>query len=565
MQAATHLALAGLIGVTATGFGADLDVASGASLAVGSLLPDIDTTHSGLGKFVKPISGVIERKLGHRTLTHSLLGLVTLALVSSWLLLVHPPVYPWLLVGYASHVVLDTANVVGVPLLWPHPLQFWLVANRGWRVPYGSPREFAWLAAISLTAVALVPLSIDGFAPWFHRFLATPYGAVEDYLRWRDDYEVWADIVGVNLTLREDVNGRYRIIDALNTEALLVEDEMGRAYSVGLSQAHNITSRRIRVWRGERIVSATYRLDLAGRLVSDLIHALPKGAKRVYVNAALNLKGTVEDMPTLGTFDRMKRSGDTWKIRAATVGDLAPLSHLVIEGGNALIRAEYSPGAEMTGDLALATDIPLIKGHVLAIPNLPSLAGLIVNVGDKVVEGELIARYIDDAQLAVSQEEASAAEARIPELEKTIALETEAHQQAVANLKARLSEANERLERTRYLVARDAAPRARLMAAEADVREAEQALLVAKTSWTSRLHQLQSQLRQAQLTVARAQRSLATDIEKQWVRSPVAGVVSDVRLTGVTTRGVNLEVTILEGLLQEASPLPVGDAEGIRQ
>jgi membrane-bound metal-dependent hydrolase YbcI (DUF457 family) len=566
MRAATHLAVAGLTGVVATGFGAQFDVASGAALAVGSLLPDIDTQHSGLGKFCKPISGFIERKVGHRTLTHSLLGLALLALGASWLLLIHPPVYTWLLVGYATHLLLDTANVTGVPLFWPHRLQFWMVANRSWRVPYGSPREFTWLACISLAAVALVPLSLDGFAPWFHRFLATPYGAVEDYLRWRDDYEVWADISGVNLTLREDVNGRYRIIDALNTEALLVEDDMGRAYSVGLGQAHDITSRRIRVWRGEAIVASTYRLDLAGRLVSDLIHSLPKGARRVYVNAALNLKGHVEHIPTLGTFDRLKRHGNEWEIRAATIGDLAQLSHMAIEGGSALVRAEYSPGAQVAATLPLAVSLPPVKSHLLAIPNLPSLAGLVVSVGDEVAEGELIARYIDDTQLAVSEAEASAAEARIPELERTISLETQAHEQTVTDLKARLNEAREKLERTRYLVERDAAPRARLLAAEADVREAERALLAAETKWTTRLHQLQSQLRQANLTVARAQRNLAADVEKQWVRSPVSGVVSDVRLTGVTTRGVNLEVTILEGLEMRASPLPLplGEAEANR-
>ena len=74
MRAATHLATAGLTGVIATGFGADLTVASGAALAVGSLLPDIDTQHSGLGRLIKPLSGRLERTFGHRTITHSLLG-----------------------------------------------------------------------------------------------------------------------------------------------------------------------------------------------------------------------------------------------------------------------------------------------------------------------------------------------------------------------------------------------------------------------------------------------------------------------------------------------------------
>ena len=76
MRAATHLAFAGLTGVVASGFGAEPGVAGAAALAAGSLLPDLDTQHSGFGRMVKPLSGRLERRFGHRTITHSLLGLV---------------------------------------------------------------------------------------------------------------------------------------------------------------------------------------------------------------------------------------------------------------------------------------------------------------------------------------------------------------------------------------------------------------------------------------------------------------------------------------------------------
>lgn len=117
MRGATHLAFAGLVGVITSGFGATPDVASGAALAVGALLPDIDTTTSDLGKFVKPVSRILERRFGHRTITHSLLGMAALALATSWLLLIHPQAWVWLLLGVATHLILDTCNVVGVPFL----------------------------------------------------------------------------------------------------------------------------------------------------------------------------------------------------------------------------------------------------------------------------------------------------------------------------------------------------------------------------------------------------------------------------------------------------------------
>ena len=108
---------------------------------------------------------------------------------------------------------------------------------------------------IAVLAICLVPLSLDGFTPWFHRAMGTPYGAVEDYLRWRDAYEVFATVEGHNLLTNEDISGRFRVIDAINTETILVEDEQGRGYTVGLGQAVNIHSKTIKVWRGEEINS----------------------------------------------------------------------------------------------------------------------------------------------------------------------------------------------------------------------------------------------------------------------------------------------------------------------
>jgi hypothetical protein len=35
-------------------------------------------------------------------------------------------------------------------------------------------------------------------------------------------------------------------------------------------------------------------------------------------------------------------------------------------------------------------------------------------------------------------------------------------------------------------------------------------------------------------------------MQEQWVKSPVAGVVSDIRIQGVSVKGVTLEVMILE-------------------
>lgn len=546
MRAVTHLAFAGLTGVIAAGFGANPNTTGSAALALGALLPDIDTTHSGVGKWVKPLSSRLERRFGHRTITHSLLGTLILALLTSWLIPLHANIFWWLLIGYLSHLILDTANIIGVPLLYPLRLQFWMVHKRNWRVPYSSPKEFTWLGCITLTTLALMPLSIDGFGPWFHRALGTPYGAVEDYLMWRNNYEVWADITGTNLISNEDINGRYQIIDVLNTETLLIEDETGKAYSVGLGDQSNISSKKIQAWRGQKITSSTYRVDLTGRLVSDLINSLPKGAQSVHLNASLTLNN-YEDIPrAIGYFERIKNSGNKLELRSATIGDLAPLASHVIKSGSAIIRAEYSPGSEALATLSIANSTPNFKSHVLSIPNLPSLAGLTIDTGDEVQEGELIARYIDDKKLNQSQTQIEETKTQLPQLETQQQNELKEHQLKLQALEQTQQETKEQLERTHYLVSKGAEPPNQLSQAQHNLNKAENAVLLEKTRWTTRQNELQTQLRQAQLTLAKAEQAQQTEMQNQWVKAPITGLISDIRLTGITTKGINIEVMILE-------------------
>lgn len=110
---------------------------------VAALVPDLDNPRSKLGNGLSPmpspllnaltrplswllkaVSHTLFRTVGHRTLTHSLLGLgiFTLLALLAWQAL--PPgigreLFVALVAGYASHLVADSLNIPGVPLLWP--------------------------------------------------------------------------------------------------------------------------------------------------------------------------------------------------------------------------------------------------------------------------------------------------------------------------------------------------------------------------------------------------------------------------------------------------------------
>jgi len=82
-----------------------------------SLLPDLDTPKSLVGAMLKPISVQIERTVGHRTATHSVLAVMLVAVgayifTPSW----------WLVLAgaYASHLLLDLLiGLQGITLFWP--------------------------------------------------------------------------------------------------------------------------------------------------------------------------------------------------------------------------------------------------------------------------------------------------------------------------------------------------------------------------------------------------------------------------------------------------------------
>ena len=343
-------------------------------------------------------------------------------------------------------------------------------------MPYGSSKEFGWFGAFCAVGALLTPLSVDGFNPWFHRLIPTPYGAVSDYLRWRDGFEVYAVVNGQNLLTREDIDEqRFRVIDAVDRETLLLEDAQGRAFTVGISEADNIYTAYIRVYRGNPVVASNYRLDLSGRLVSDLIDSLPRGAQRVYVTAELELKGRVELPTTMGYYSRIEATMTHYELRSATVGDLQLLAHPAIEEGSAVVRAEYSPESPALENLSLTTHIPKRETHVLSIPDLPSLAGLVVEVGDHVEEGQLLACYVDDAALAEGKLEVQGAKAQLPVSKRQIVQGRKNHETKLGGIKKRLEAAETKLGEVRFLVASDALPRARAVAAADTVARLEQA------------------------------------------------------------------------------------------
>jgi membrane-bound metal-dependent hydrolase YbcI (DUF457 family) len=88
-----------------------------ATIGVSSFLPDIDNATSFIGKKAKPISMF----LSHRQFFHSILCAITISLILFNLLGVSDYAFAFL-IGYGSHLFLDSFNRGGIALFWPSPI-----------------------------------------------------------------------------------------------------------------------------------------------------------------------------------------------------------------------------------------------------------------------------------------------------------------------------------------------------------------------------------------------------------------------------------------------------------
>lgn len=88
-------------------------------LILGSTIPDIDYPGSYVSELCPPLSSWINKKHGHRSITHSIywsLLLGVLCFVETKLLTL------W--IGYTTHILLDLFTYTGVKLLYPWNVSF---------------------------------------------------------------------------------------------------------------------------------------------------------------------------------------------------------------------------------------------------------------------------------------------------------------------------------------------------------------------------------------------------------------------------------------------------------
>jgi inner membrane protein len=98
-----------------------------ATAALGSLVPDMDSPHSHLGRRLWPLSWTVSAIVGHRGFTHSCFACVLMVLGLAACSRFSPAWSAYFVafgIGYASHILADWFTTEGVPLFWPNRKRF---------------------------------------------------------------------------------------------------------------------------------------------------------------------------------------------------------------------------------------------------------------------------------------------------------------------------------------------------------------------------------------------------------------------------------------------------------
>ena len=348
MTLGTHVAFASVLYLGgATLFGYRPDAVGWLLAAVASLLPDIDLPPARIGRLFWFISVPLERRFGHRTITHSAIGIAAVALLAAPLWWV-APLYFWAVVGgYWSHLWIDMLNVRGVDLFWPSPVRLVTPGNRNWRFAVGSKGEMVLLAGLLALTVALYPLSHLGFRDALQALLKSFDIAVEQYARVSGTH--WYDLeltATDNLTL-ERIHCRCPVVGTWKNGFIVLHDGQPRA--VGKSEAqHNLYPVRGRLIEGEPLRVVAERVAMQGHTLRWLV-------SRIDQSRPYYLLGEVE-MPdgrgpaitgrldSVDTYNPASYRGGILRLHYARAAELGPWLDLVAVRGEVVVQFWLKPG-----------------------------------------------------------------------------------------------------------------------------------------------------------------------------------------------------------------------------
>lgn len=314
------------------------EVSALVAAAVASQLPDLDTSKSLAGRILFPVSWFLERRLPHRTVTHSFLFtfiVALLALPTAFFGAIYPKA---MVLGYFCGWFGDAFTKKGVSAFYPFSAARLVVpANPRLRLRTGGGAEYFIFLLLVSACVGLVNLqSAGGMMRSIENLFAQSESAAEFFNKTGGTRRVYAQIIGRKGL--SPLNAEFEIIDVSGTD-LIVSDGDGNLFLAGDSPVAKIHIESVTTRAGEQIVTELRELrfndeDLQRKLAA--LHLAPHA--RCFLTGELTAEDFSLDATPINSlehFNALTISGETAKtirLRSASIADLQRLGRVDVRG-----------------------------------------------------------------------------------------------------------------------------------------------------------------------------------------------------------------------------------------
>jgi inner membrane protein len=386
MTAPTHVAFGALsYFVVAAALQWQPSTAAVATAALGSLLPDIDLPTSAVGRPFFPIAKAINEQIGHRTLTHSGIGIMLVLVMLSPLLFVDALIVWALTIGYVSHLLIDTVNKAGIELLYPSHLRAWFLSDERYRIVVGSREEFILLAVLIVFTIAFFPVTFRGLTGTLHYLLGDVDSAITDFYRYMPTHEVTATVAAIDTISQEQVRGEFPVLGVDGNTSLIIRQD-GRLREVGATG--HLRPERVRIRQGVPHKIVEQQVEMGGHVLREIEPFATKG--EVYLFGTLHVVTDKNPEIRLDAFNPVRRNGSTLVLEYATYNDLVAggFHFAPVEQGVLILKSVLAPDATIQ---PVTLGSPVNSVSVLTV-KVKDLADLVVGPGATIVKGKPLVR-----------------------------------------------------------------------------------------------------------------------------------------------------------------------------
>jgi inner membrane protein len=291
---------------------------------------------------VKLTSSWLEKNFGHRTLTHSLIGMAILCLLMTPLYLYYPAYFWAILGGYWSHLWIDMLNVRGVDLFWPAQYRVVMPGNQKYRMQVGSKAEMVLMCSIFVMCIGLYPLSDMGLRGGLHQLLRNFDMAHDEFVKKAGTQWFQLDLEAIdNLTL-EHIQCDCQVLGTYRSGLIVKHNGIPRA--VGEGQSYNLYPKSAVLLEGEPLNVQTYRVDMTRHSLRWLLNNIDS-SREYYLLGELYIDAKhYVDVTDIDIYKPVKWQGKRLVLHYARAQELKSYLHHTAIRGEIIIQFWQKPG-----------------------------------------------------------------------------------------------------------------------------------------------------------------------------------------------------------------------------